>query len=89
MRHRQGCVHPLPFWSASPEKRKVKVTRNFECEPAEPIAIPSVGTVPAVGLLLSEETVTGVVLAGAAWCKDGHQFGHTVSRQSPGVEGEK
>src|ERR1017187_8990909 len=28
-------------------------------------------------------------LAGAAWCKDGHQFGHTVSRQSPGVEGEK
>jgi hypothetical protein len=39
------------------------VQRNFEREPAKPITIPTVGTLPAVGPLISEEDVT----RGSSW----------------------
>jgi hypothetical protein len=65
------------------------VQRNFECEPESLIANATAGTGPAIGLLLSEGTVTGAILAGAALCKDGHQFRQAVDQQSAGLEGEK
>jgi hypothetical protein len=65
------------------------VQQNFECEPAEPTAIPTFETVPAAGLLLSEETVTGGILVGATLCKDGQYFRRAIDQQSTGLEGEK
>jgi hypothetical protein len=65
------------------------VQRNFECEPAEPTAIPTFETVPAAGLLLSGEAVTGGILVGATLCKSGQYFRRAVDQQSPGLAGEK
>ena len=80
---------PTAILSGSPEERNVKVTRNFECEMAEPIAVPSGGTVSSAGPLVSEESVTGVILPDTAGCKDGHCFRKRVSQQSPELAGEK
>jgi len=65
------------------------VAQNFECGPAEPIAIPGVGMVSAAGPLLPEDAAVGLVLEDATWCKDGHNLRHTVSQQSPGLAGGK